>query len=278
MAIIEVHDVSYTYPGNQQPTLNHVSAAFPDNQWTTIIGHNGSGKSTLARLIDGLMPLDSGSISVDGIAVNEERLPEVHQKIGFVFQNPENQFVGTTVEDDVAFGLENHQVPRTEMSFRIKQALDDVAMWDYATKEPSMLSGGQKQRVAIAGILSLRPKILIFDEATSMLDPVARQTILQLLQRLKVEKGFTIIAISHDPVEATYGDNIIIMDQGKIVASDKSEKILSDFELLNKYQLKLPFTEELKRRLQSKGMEVPSQYMTEEQMVKWLNRQLTFKN
>ncbi|WP_295730822.1 energy-coupling factor transporter ATPase [uncultured Limosilactobacillus sp.] len=278
MAIIEIHDVSYTYPGNQKPTLQHVSATFPANQWTTIIGHNGSGKSTLARLIDGLMPVDSGSIFVDGVAVSEDNLPEIHQNVGFVFQNPENQFVGTTVEDDVAFGLENHRVPRSEMDFRIKQALNDVVMQDYATKEPSMLSGGQKQRVAIAGILSLRPKILIFDEATSMLDPVARQTILRLLKKLKVEKGFTIIAISHDPVEATYADNIVIMDQGRIVAVDQAHKILCDTNLLNQYQLKLPFTEELKRRLASKGMQVPSQYLTEEQMNKWLNQQLTSEN
>ncbi|HJA46300.1 MAG TPA: energy-coupling factor transporter ATPase [Candidatus Limosilactobacillus excrementigallinarum] len=278
MAIVDVHDVSYTYPGNHEATLKNVSIAFNQNEWTTIIGHNGSGKSTLARLIDGLLPLDKGSIVVDGVSVNEDHLSDIHQKIGFVFQNPENQFVGTTVEDDVAFGLENHQVPRNEMQFRINQALDDVAMQSYAHKEPGMLSGGQKQRVAIAGILSLRPKILIFDEATSMLDPVARQTVLQLLQRLKVEKGFTIIAISHDPIEATYADNIVIMDQGHVVAHGRSTDILGNYNLLNKYQLILPFTEQLKRALLARGMQLPAEYMTEEQIIKWVSQQLIFKN
>ena len=278
MAIVDVHDVSYTYPGNHEATLKNVSIAFNQNEWTTIIGHNGSGKSTLARLIDGLLPLDKGSIVVDGVSVNEDHLSDIHQKIGFVFQNPENQFVGTTVEDDVAFGLENHQVPRNEMQFRINQALDDVAMQSYAHKEPGMLSGGQKQRVAIAGILSLRPKILIFDEATSMLDAVARQTVLQLLQRLKVEKGFTIIAISHDPIEATYADNIVIMDQGHVVAHGRSTDILGNYNLLNKYQLILPFTEQLKRALLARGMQLPAEYMTEEQIIKWVSQQLIFKN
>lgn len=272
MAIVDVHDVSYTYPGNHEATLKNVSVAFNQNEWTTIIGHNGSGKSTLARLIDGLLPLDKGSIVVDGVSVNEDHLSDIHQKIGFVFQNPENQFVGTTVEDDVAFGLENHQVPRNEMQFRINQALADVAMQSYAHKEPGMLSGGQKQRVAIAGILSLRPKILIFDEATSMLDPVARQTVLQLLQRLKVEKGFTIIAISHDPIEATYADNIVIMDQGHVVAHGRSTDILGNYNLLNKYQLTLPFTEQLKRALLARGMQLPAEYMTEEQIIKWVSQ------
>jgi energy-coupling factor transport system ATP-binding protein len=278
VAIIEVKDVSYTYPGNQQPTLNHVSLSFPTNQWTTIIGHNGSGKSTLARLIDGLIPVDEGSITVDGVPVDAEHVSTVHQKIGFVFQNPENQFVGTTVEDDVAFGLENHQVPRDEMKFRIHQALNDVDMVDFAHKEPGFLSGGQKQRVAIAGALCLRPQILIFDEATSMLDPLARQNIIKLLQRLKVEKGFTIIAISHDPVEATAGDNVVIIDQGRVIINDRTATVLGNAELLNQYDLGLPFTEQLKGRLATKGMQVPKQYMTEEQMIKWLSQQSTSTN
>lgn len=273
MAIVEVKGVSYTYPGSKQPTLNDVTVAFPTNEWTTIIGHNGSGKSTLARLIDGLMPVSTGFIEVDGVPVDAEHVATIHQKIGFVFQNPENQFVGTTVEDDVAFGLENHQVPRDQMKFRIKQALDDVNMLDFAKKEPSLLSGGQKQRVAIAGALCLRPKVLIFDEATSMLDPMARFNIIQLLKKLKVEKGFTIIAISHDPAEAVAGDNVVILDQGKIMASGKNTDILTDHNLMNKFSLGLPFTERLKVELQAKGISVPQTYMTEEQMIQWLVQQ-----
>lgn len=273
MAIVEVHDLTYTYPGNSKPTLDHLSVSFPTKEWTTIIGHNGSGKSTLARLIDGLIPADSGSITVDSVPVDADHVAEVHQKIGFVFQNPENQFVGTTVEDDVAFGLENHQISRDEMAFRIHQALNDVDMVDFAKKEPAMLSGGQKQRVAIAGVLALRPKVLIFDEATSMLDPLARRTVIQLLQKLKIEKGFTIIAISHDPVEATAGDNVVILDQGKVQAAGKTADIFADHELMHHYQMGLPFAEQLKEQLQQLGIKTPTEYMDEEQMIQWLTQQ-----
>ena len=273
MAIVEVKGVSYTYPGSNEPTLNDITVSFPTKEWTTIIGHNGSGKSTLARLIDGLIPTSAGEIIVDGVPVDAEHVGDVHQKIGFVFQNPENQFVGTTVEDDVAFGLENHQVPREKMQFRIKQALNDVNMLEFAKKEPAQLSGGQKQRVAIAGILSLRPKILIFDEATSMLDPLARLNIIQLLKKLKVEKGFTIIAISHDPAEAVAGDNVVILDHGKIMASGKTTDILTNHDLMNRYNLGLPFTEQLKAKLKAKGIPVPEVYLDEEQMIQWLSQQ-----
>lgn len=274
MAIVEVKGVTYTYPNNNQPTLKNVSLSFPTREWTTIIGHNGSGKSTLAKLIDGLIPADQCDIRVDGINVNADHVAAVHQKIGYVFQNPENQFVGTTVEDDVAFGLENHRVPRDEMKFRIRQALNDVDMIDFAHKEPALLSGGQKQRVAIAGALCLRPRVLIFDEATSMLDPLARQKILQLVHRLKYEKGFTIIAITHDPVEATIGDNVVILDRGQVVAADKTAKILTNHELLNRYQLGLPYTEQLKELLERSGWNPPREYLDEEQMIKWLSQQL----
>ena len=273
MAIVEVKGVSYTYPGSNEPTLNDITVSFPTKEWTTIIGHNGSGKSTLARLIDGLIPTSAGEIIVDGVPVDSEHVGDVHQKIGFVFQNPENQFVGTTVEDDVAFGLETHQVPREKMQFRIKQALNDVNMLEFAKKEPAQLSGGQKQRVAIAGILSLRPKILIFDEATSMLDPQARLNIIQLLKKLKVEKGFTIIAISHDPAEAVAGDNVVILDHGKIKASGRTTDILTNHDLMNRYNLGLPFTEQLKAKLKAKGIPVPEVYLDEEQMIQWLSQQ-----
>lgn len=277
MAIVEIKNLTFTYPDNPAPTLKDVTVSFPTNEWTTIIGHNGSGKSTLARLIDGLLPATEGQILVDGMEVNEQNIADVHQKIGFVFQNPENQFVGTTVADDVAFGLENHQVPRDQMDFRIKQALNDVDMLDYAEKEPGLLSGGQKQRVAIAGVLSLRPRILIFDEATSMLDPQARQSILKLLQHLKVEKGFTIIAISHDPVEALAGDNVAIIDQSSLVAFGKKAEILGDETLLKEHHLGLPFAMRLKDQLKNNGLVVPDGYQSEEELAKWIAQQSHFR-
>lgn len=276
MAIISIKDLTFTYPGNSEPTLSHISLDIPTGEWITIIGPNGSGKSTLARLIDGLLPVQHGQIVVDGVAVTEENLHAVHQRIGFVFQNPDNQFVGTTVADDVAFGLENHQVSHDQMTFRIHQALDDVDMVPFADKEPAYLSGGQKQRVAIAGALSLRPKVLIFDEATSMLDPQGRQKILKLLAHLKVKKGFTILAITHDPSEAVLGDKVMIIDQSHLVAYVPTAQIMGDSDLLMKHRLGLPFTTQLKEELQEHGLNVPKEYQSEEQMMTWLNQQLSY--
>ena len=275
LAIVSVKDLTFTYPGNSEPTLAHISLDLPAGEWITIIGPNGSGKSTLARLIDGLLPINSGEIYVDNIPVKEENLHAIHQRIGFVFQNPDNQFVGTTVADDVAFGLENHQVSHEDMPFRIKQALNDVDMVPYAKKEPAYLSGGQKQRVAIAGALSLRPKVLIFDEATSMLDPQGRQKVLKLLAHLKVKKGFTILAISHDPSEAVLGDKVILLDHSHLVAYGPTNQIMGDSELLMKHRLGLPFTTQLKEQLQENGITVPKEYQSEEQMMTWLNQQLS---
>lgn len=277
MAAVEIKNLTFTYPGNKQPTLNQVTANIPTGQWTTIIGHNGSGKSTLARLIDGLLPSDKGMITVNGLPVDDDHLDQIHQQIGFVFQDPDNQFVGTTVADDVAFGLENHQVPRSEMDYRIKQALNDVDMLAFADRQPSMLSGGQKQRVAIASALCLRPKILIFDEATSMLDPQARTEILNLLARLKVEKGFTIIAISHNLEEAFEGDNVMVLDQSKMIAFGPTKDIMSNEELLASRQLGLPFALQLRRQLRLDGVEVPNEYQSEEQILSWLSQQSRFE-
>lgn len=275
MGIIQIQDLTFTYPGNKEPTLTDINLDLPAGEWITIIGPNGSGKSTLARLIDGLLPIKQGQIMVDGIPVKEERLHEIHQRIGFVFQNPDNQFVGTTVADDVAFGLENHQVPHDQMNFRIQQALNDVDMVDFADKEPAYLSGGQKQRVAIAGALSLRPKVLIFDEATSMLDPQGRQKILKLLAHLKVKKGFTILAISHDPSEAVLGDKVMIIDHGHLAAYGPTSEIMGDSSLLMKHRLGLPFTTQIKEELQQQGIPVSKKYQSEEQMATWLNQQLS---
>uniref|UniRef100_UPI002B05F17E ATP-binding cassette domain-containing protein n=1 Tax=Limosilactobacillus reuteri TaxID=1598 RepID=UPI002B05F17E len=197
MTGIKIRKLVFTYPDSKYPVLNNINLDFEPFSWTAIIGHNGSGKSTLARLIDGLLSPTAGSIEVDGIQVNESSLGQIHQQIGFVFQNPENQFVGATVADDVAFGLENRQVAQNEMGEKIDKALKMVGMSDYKNTAPINLSGGQKQRVELAGILVLMPKIIILDEATSMLDPLARQEILSLLQRLKNEYNLSIISITH---------------------------------------------------------------------------------
>ena len=173
--IIEMKDLTFRYQEEDQtPALNKVSLSINQGEWIAIIGHNGSGKSTLAKTINGLLLPESGSIKVNGQEINEKTIWEVRRNVGMVFQNPDNQFVGSTVEDDVAFGLENQGVPREEMLVRVKQSLEQVRMAEFMRKEPSRLSGGQKQRVAIAGIVALRPNVIILDEATSMLDPEGR--------------------------------------------------------------------------------------------------------
>ena len=230
MTGIKIRKLVFTYPDSKYPVLNNINLDFEPFSWTAIIGHNGSGKSTLARLIDGLLSPTAGSIEVDGIQVKESSLGQIHQQIGFVFQNPENQFVGATVADDVAFGLENRQVARNEMEEKIDKALTMVGMSDYKNTAPINLSGGQKQRIALAGILALMPKIIILDEATSMLDPLARQEILSLLQRLKNEYNLSIISITHDLKEIELADKIVVLNDSQVVKQGTPSEILKDKE------------------------------------------------
>lgn len=277
MSAIEIDELTFKYHPNSQPVLDNITVSIPSGQWTTIIGHNGSGKSTLARLIDGLLPIQECSISVNGIQVDEAHLNQVRQQIGFVFQDPDNQFVGTTVADDVAFGLENHNIPRQEMLVRIKQALADVNMTDFADRQPSTLSGGQKQRVAIASALCLHPKILIFDEATSMLDPQGRSEILKLLARLKEKKSFTIVAISHNLNEAFYGDNVMVLDKSHLLAFGSTQKIMSNDHLFRTHELGMPFEMELKEALLRNGLDLPAGYQSKEQILRWLSQRYHLK-
>ncbi len=214
--IIQIKNISFNYP-EQEKLFNNFSMNIQEGKWTAIIGQNGSGKSTLARLIDGLIVLKSGQIIVDGLTVNDTNIFEIRNKIGMVFQNPEDQFVGATVEDDVAFGLENRQVPREQMHQIVEQSLRQVGMWDFRDRIPANLSGGQKQRVAIAGIIALSPKIIILDEATSMLDPRGRQDILKLVNQIKRENNLTVISITHDIDEAAGADQVIVVNQGSTI-------------------------------------------------------------
>lgn len=214
--IIEVNKISYNYP-ERSLLFDNLSLNVREGEWLALIGQNGSGKSTLARLIDGLLVLKSGAITVDGLPVNDENINEIRNRIGIVFQNPEDQFVGATVEDDVAFGLENRQVPREQMHEIVEKSLKSVGMWQFRERIPANLSGGQKQRVAIAGIIALHPKIIILDEATSMLDPQGRNDILQLVRDLKEDNHLTVISITHDIDEAAGADRVVILNQGQII-------------------------------------------------------------
>lgn len=269
--IIEMKDLTFRYQEEDQtPALNKVSLSINQGEWIAIIGHNGSGKSTLAKTINGLLLPESGSIKVNGQEINEKTIWEVRRNVGMVFQNPDNQFVGSTVEDDVAFGLENQGVPREEMLVRVRESLEQVRMAEFMRKEPSRLSGGQKQRVAIAGIVALRPNVIILDEATSMLDPEGRLEVIATVKKIKEENNLTVLSITHDIDEAANANRIFVMKKGELIQEGTPEEIFSQGEKLIELGLDLPFPERLKSALKARGVDVPKEYMTEEGMVDWL--------
>ena len=269
--IIDMQDVSFRYT-EEQPDLilNQVSLSIKKGEWVTLIGPNGSGKSTLIKVMNGLVIPDSGTVSIENEEMTKENLWTLRRKIGMVFQNPENQFVGATVEDDVAFGLENIGMPREEMEVRVKDALKRVGMWDLSEREPANLSGGQKQRVAIAGILASRPEVIILDEATSMLDPRGREEVFQTIKEIKEEEDLTVISITHDISEATESNQILVMNQGKIVDAGTPEEIFAYGDQLIELGLAIPFSENLKASLKKVGFPVPNHYLDEERMMEWL--------
>ena len=237
MNSIEIKDVSFQYQANT-PVLKDINLTIKKGEWVTILGHNGSGKSTLSKLIIGLLKAKTGQIIVNGIELNQDTVYDIRKKVGIVFQNPDNQFVGVTVRDDIAFGLENLQVPREEMIERIETYANKVNMAEFLNKEPHALSGGQKQRVAIAGILAMNTDIIIFDEATSMLDPKGRNMVLDTMKQLRNE-GKTIITITHTMKEALLSDRIVVLKQGRILKEGTSQDILKDKETLEKSNLEM---------------------------------------
>ena len=269
--IIELGKINYKYqPDDPRFALKDISFTINQGEWIAIIGHNGSGKSTLAKTINGLLLPESGTVKVGKQLLNEENIWSIRRMVGMVFQNPDNQFVGSTVEDDVAFGLENQGIPREEMVVRVKDALEKVRMSDFAKREPARLSGGQKQRVAIAGVVALRPDIIILDEATSMLDPEGREEVISTIKKIKEENNLTVISITHDIDEAANANRIFVMKQGELVNEGTPEEIFSAGPELINLGLDLPFPEKLKSALKQRGFVVPEEYMTEEGMVDWL--------
>jgi energy-coupling factor transport system ATP-binding protein len=253
MAAIEVEHLKFAYDESEQ-TIDDVSFSVKKGSYTTIVGHNGSGKSTVAKLITGLLEKNSGVIRIDGLELNYENLTKIRSKIGIVFQNPDNQFIGSTVRDDIAFGLENHCVPQKDMDDIINTNAARVKMTAYMDQEPTHLSGGQKQRVAIAGVLAMKPEILIFDEATAMLDPQGKEEIKSVIMDLHNESGLTILSITHDIEEIAQSDYVIALNEGKLAMAGTPHEIFSNEKKLKEMQLDEPFSMKLSAALKRRGV------------------------
>lgn len=268
--ILALNQVTFAYPSEDEKPRNaveDVSFSIAEGEWIAIVGHNGSGKSTIAKLMNGLLYPQQGDVRFMREVLNDNNLWDVRSQMGMVFQNPDNQFVGATVQDDVAFALENNGVPHQEMVLRVQEALTQVKMQDFLDHEPHHLSGGQKQRVAIAGALALRPKLLILDEATSMLDPQGRMEVLQTVQQLRAETGLTVISITHDLEEAILADRLLFMNGGKKFATGTPNEIFALGDELIELGLDLPFAMKLSRLLKAEGVALNGQNMTEEELV-----------
>ena len=264
--MIELKNVSFRYDKTvEEYQIDTVSFHVKQGEWLSIVGHNGSGKSTVVRLIDGLLEAESGEIYIDGKQLTRETIWEIRSKIGIVFQNPDNQFVGATVEDDVAFGLENQGIPREEMFQRVEKAIEQVGMLEFKDREPSRLSGGQKQRVAIAGIIALRPTIIILDEATSMLDPEGREDLMAVMRELQKKFQLTIISITHDLSEIALSDRTLVFQKGKLESSMTPRELFSRNDL-NEIGLDKPFSKQVQESLSS-HFPLKQDYLTESELL-----------
>ena len=264
--IIEVRNLKYKYDSESENyTLNDVSFQVKKGEWLSIVGHNGSGKSTTVRLIDGLLEAESGDIIISGDKLTAENVWEKRRQIGMVFQNPDNQFVGATVEDDVAFGLENQGLDYDLMVERVQQALELVGMQDFKEREPARLSGGQKQRVAVAGVVALRPDIIILDEATSMLDPEGRLDLIQTVKKIKDGNQLTVISITHDLDEIALSDRVLVMKEGQVESTATPRELFSR-EDLEELGLDQPFVNQVKAALRQSGLPLPDSYLTEKEL------------
>ena len=256
MKIVEVKHLYFAY-NEELKVLKDINFDIEEGEYVSIVGHNGSGKSTLCKLLIGLLEKSGGEITINGLPLDKDHLQDIRKKIAIVFQNPDNQFIGATVEDDIAFSLENANVPRDEMVTLVKEYAEKVGMSEYLSKEPSYLSGGQKQRVAIADALVRHPDILILDEATSMLDPSGKEDILRLVEETRKENPkLTVISITHDIEEAYLSDRIILLHEGEIVLTCLPNELFEKTDIIEKYNLAVPFVVQLKKKLQEIGYSI----------------------
>ena len=265
-SVIDVKNLSFRYKESQEYyDVKDITFHVKRGEWLSIVGHNGSGKSTTVRLIDGLLEAESGEIVIDGQRLTEENVWNIRRQIGMVFQNPDNQFVGATVEDDVAFGLENQGLSRQKMKKRVEEALALVGMLDFKKREPARLSGGQKQRVAIAGVVALRPAILILDEATSMLDPEGRRELIETVKGIRKDYDMTVISITHDLEEVAMSDRVLVLKKGEIESTSSPRELFSRNDL-DQIGLDDPFSNQLKHSLSQNGYDLPENYLTESEL------------
>ncbi|WP_096271361.1 energy-coupling factor ABC transporter ATP-binding protein [Paucisalibacillus globulus] len=267
---IEFRNVSFRY-GDEQPwVLDNVSFEIYKDEWVAIIGHNGSGKSTIAKLMNGLLYPEQGEIIINGMPVNDEHVWDVRKQVGMVFQNPDNQFVGTTVQDDVAFGMENRGIPREEMEKRITEVLRSVRMEDYLLTEPHRLSGGQKQRVAIASVLAVKPDVLILDEATAMLDPRGRKEIMRTVSDIQAKNEISLITITHDLQEVVMAERVIVMNNGSVWDEATPRDIFAKKDELRKIGLDVPFIAVLADELKQNDLLIENEPLNHDELLEEL--------
>lgn len=270
--IIEIKNLYFSYPSDEgsEPAdvLKGVDLTIKEGEFTAILGHNGSGKSTLAKHINGILVPTSGTVTVDGInTADEEKIYDLRCRAGMVFQNPDNQIVSSVVEEDVAFALENLGVPYEEMRRRVDEALKDVNMYDYRLHSPAQLSGGQKQRVAIAGIIAMKPKCIILDEPTAMLDPQGRREVMAVINRMNRDHGITIVLITHYMDEAAQCGRVVVMDNGRVILDDTPRAVFSQVDKVKAIGLDVPQVTELAWELKKAGFDMPEDIITEEECV-----------
>lgn len=268
--IVEFKQVSFRYEQDGPWILKDISFTIRENETVAIIGHNGSGKSTIAKLMNGLLFPEKGEIFINGILLTEESIWDIRKEVGMVFQNPDNQFVGATVQDDVAFGMENRGFERQVMLERIESSLKAVNMTDYLLTEPHRLSGGQKQRVAIAGVIAISPKVLILDEATVMLDPLGRMEIMETIKRVQEQEKLSLITITHDLEEVIQVDRVIVLNEGEIWTIGTPRKVLENGKALQEIGLDIPFIAQLYNALNERNIKLTQAALTMEEMMEEL--------